>query len=267
MRVLITGASRGIGAAVARAFARHGGSDTVITVTGRSHSHPSHPLLQGTLLDTVRAVESHGACGIPLEFDLKSAEQAVECAERAIDSMGGLDVLVNNASVLYLDRDLSPKQSELVHSVNARATLLLNQTCRASLEASKGSIVTLSPPVCTSVHDWIAKHPAYTISKYSMSLATLAMASPRVRANCLWPRHTVATSATKHLEMGLKLLDGAYTRGRSPDEVGEAVYALATQQRHRNARMLYDDEVLEMSACDAPLDLFAVEDTRGMCAF
>lgn len=264
VRVLITGGSRGIGAAVARVFAREWKKDAIVTVTGRSLSAPSHSSLQGTILDTVRDVESFGGCGIALEADLRCADEVVDVAQRAIDAMGGLDVLVNNASVLYLDRAMSPKRMDLLHAVNTRATILFNQTCRAALEDSHGSIVTLSPPVRLTPLDWISSHPTYTISKYSMTMATLAFASSRVRANCLWPRYTVATSATRRLEevMGV---EGAYTNGRDPDDVARAVHDIAMSTQH-NAQSLYDDEAVDLPSppIGAPLDLFATEDSRHL---
>ena len=158
-------------------------------------------------MDTVRDVESLGGCSIPIEVDLRCGDEVVACAETAIHAMGGLDVLVNNASVLDLKRDLSPKRMDLVHAVNARATLLMNQTCRDALDKAEGSIVTMSPSVRLATLQWIADHPSYTISKYSMTMSTLAFASSRVRANCLWPRYTVATSATRRIEefMGIHL--------------------------------------------------------------
>lgn len=263
MRVLVTGASRGIGAAIAATFARRGGEGTVVSLLARSHPRPSHAALEGTLLDTVGDVEAHGACGLPFRADATRPEEFVGALKTAVRVMGGLDVLINNASALHLSRDASPKHMDLLFQVNARATLLAIQTCREALrESPAGSVVTLAPPLRTSELDWIASHPAYTISKYSMTLATLAASESSVRSNCLWPRYTVATSATRHLEMtaGAK---GAYTLGRDPRDVAEAVYALATGTDH-NARTLFDDEVVPLPPCRAPLDLFATEDTRRM---
>ena len=121
----------------------------------------------------------------------------------------------------------------------------------------------MSPPIRTGRLDWISPHPAYTISKYSMTLATLSAASFRIRANCLWPRHTVATHATRRLEDSLRM-DGVYSRGRPPEDVAEAVYALATSES-MTGRALYDDEVLQdMPSTSAPLNLFSTEDARSL---
>jgi citronellol/citronellal dehydrogenase len=254
MRVLITGASRGLGAAVARLFARRGGSGTVMALLGRSLSNPSHPALQGTLLETAQDVTSHGAVALPFQVDLRDGKECTEVVSTAVEVMGGLDVLIHNASALHIASSL--KRMDLLYQVNTRATLLCLDVCRPHLEASSGSVVTLAPPIDLARHDWIAAHPAYTLSKYSMTLATLGCAaSPRVRANCVWPRHTVATAATKRLEVDVGF-EYAHTRGRDPHQVAEAVYSLATHPS-LTGKTLFDDEVLCLAPTSAPLDVFA----------
>ena len=257
MRVLITGASRGIGAAVARAFAEHHGSNLRVALLARSKSKPSHPLLDGTLLETTRDVEARGGAAIPLEVDMRDGPALCQTVASALHSMGGLDVLVNNASVLAVERDASAKTMDLLHAVNARGTMLCLQECRAALEDSRGSVVTLSPPVRAGRLEWISAHPAYTLSKYAMTLATLGAASDRVRANCLWPKRTVATAATRRLE-DAGALPGAHSKGRDPRVVAEAVHHLATRSTC-NAESLFDEDVVEMDRDDAPLDAFVDE--------
>ena len=251
MRVLITGASRGIGAAVARAFARKHGADAQICLLARSLDSPSHTGLDGTLARTAREVEAHGALALPLLADVRDATTLQRTMQAALHAFGGLDVLVNNASALWVPEDdgaawgRSPADKlDLVHSVNARATLLGLDACRDALEASRGSVVTLSPPIRLGRLEWIARHPAYTLSKYNMTLATLAYATASgVRANCLWPKRTVATAATWMLEQRGGV-EGAFSRGRSADDVAEAVHELAVGRPELNARALYDEEVL-----------------------
>ena len=263
MRVLVTGASRGIGAAVARAFAAHHGVEARVALLGRSLSQPSHPETPGTLLETQRAVESHGACGIPVAVDARDPRALQTAVREVVESMGGLDVLVNNASALYLAPTLLVKHMDLLYQVNTRATMLCTETCLPYLAEGdagdgRGAVVTLSPPVRVGRLDWITPHPAYTLSKYSMTLSTLSAASERVRANCLWPRYTVRTSATRRLELHAGA-DGAYSRGRDPSDVALAVHLLATARPSTNGAAVYDDEVVPLPTTTAPLDLFATE--------
>lgn len=270
MRVLITGASRGIGAAVARAFARHHGEgkkDCVLALLGRSLSSPSHANLKGTLLDTAREVERLGATAVPLYVDARDGDALRRTVQDAVHSLGGLDVLVNNASALVLPSSSSLKHMDLVHAVNARATMLCLDGCREALSqssffSSAGSVVTLSPPLRLGRLDWISQHGVpYTLSKYDMTLATLAEASDRVRANCVWPRYTVATSATARLEASGSL-PHAHSRGRAAEDVGEAVYRVATHPTW-NARTLLDDEAwpeMPPPPMGAPLDAFVEEE-------
>lgn len=255
MRVLITGASRGIGAAIARTFAQRHGASAQLALLGRSDDTPSHPSLEGTLQDTAEAVRRHGARAFTAPVDMQHGDALCTALKRCMEDLGGLDVLVNNASVLWIDKVASPRQMDLVHAVNTRGTMLCLQTCAEALADSErgGSVVTLSPPVRLGRLDWVTPHVPYTLSKYSMTIATLGAASDRVRANCLWPKRTVATAATQRLE---PWMPGAFSKGRSPDLVAEAVHRLATELTC-NACTLLDEEVLpDMPGQEAPLDAF-----------
>lgn len=252
MRVLVTGASRGIGAAVARAFARAHGPDCSVALLARSLAVPSHDGLAGTLADTARDVEAHGARAVAFGVDFRDGERVRGAVRDAVHELGGLDVLVNNASALWARPRVSPKTMDLMLHVNTRSTLVCLQECADALEASEGAVVSLSPPVRPGRLEWLADHPAYTVSKYGMTLATLSAATDRVRANCLWPRHLVATAATRSLE---SVVPGAFTKGRPPDDVARAVHSLALR-RDLNARTLLDDEVLALPPTEAPLDAF-----------
>lgn len=254
MRVLITGASRGIGAAIATAFASNY-PGVQIALVGRSLSNPSHKELKGTLLDTARVVESLGATALPIKVDISDPECWKQSLRGILHSFGGLDVLVNNASMLSVEADTSLKNMNLLYAVNTRATLMANQFCKQSLEESGGAIVTMSPPIHLGRLEYISEHPAYTVSKYGMSLATIGTATLNLRANCLWPRRMVRTAATNLLEKK-GLVDGAFSHGRDPSLVAQAVYDLAVKKTHLNARMLLDEDVIDMPPCEAPLDAF-----------
>lgn len=261
MRVLITGASRGIGAAVARSFAKHC-PGALIALVGRSSQHVSHPGLRGTLQETADEVTRLGATPLLVKADVGDGQEWIQVLRNTLHTMGGIDVLINNASALSLERHEKLKRMDLIHNVNTRATSLAIQECTQSLEANHGSIVTMSPPIRMGRLDWIAPHPTYTISKYAMTLATLGSASSLVRANCLWPRRMVATAATKRLE---SVVPGAFTKGRSADEVAECVYTLAVDMKC-NAECLLDDEVLPLDDVPgAPLDAFVLDKVVTAC--
>lgn len=260
MRVLITGGSRGIGAAIAARYAAIYAQKATIAVLGRSLTEASHPKTPGTLLKTVEQIEAFGAKGIPFRVDMRDNASLSAVVEEALVAMDGLDILINNASALHLSRTPTIKQLDLLNSVNTKSTLVAIDRCKPSLETSRGAIVTLSPPLHLGNLDWISKHPAYTISKYSMTLATLGAASDRVRANTLWPRHTVATCATKRLEKeGYK---NVHAHGRPVGDVARAVCELSVS--HWNAQTLYDDDVLDLPSTNAPLDMFARVSTKHL---
>jgi NAD(P)-dependent dehydrogenase (short-subunit alcohol dehydrogenase family) len=253
LRVLVTGASRGIGAAVARAYGRAGAH---VALLARSDVRASHARLEGTLREVAADVEYLGGRATVVRADLRDAEASRAAARGAVASLGGLDVLVNAASALELSQRPSAAKAALVHGVNVLGTLSVCVECADALHASDhGAMVTFSPPVDLGRADWIAAHPHYTTSKYAMSLMTMGYAGEGLYANCLWPRHTVATAATALLEQAApSVYAGAHSRGRSPDDVAAAVLALAASDRA--GECLFDDEVVSMPPTDAPKDLF-----------
>ena len=259
MRVLVTGASRGIGAAIARRFAF--GKNASVAVLGRSLDAPSHPPLHGTLRETADAIELCGGKAFPYQVDMRDGEAVTETVASAIRDMGGLDVLINNASVLAVGPSAdTPKSMQLLSAVNTHATMLCLNTARPALEESAGNIVTLSPPIRLARLDWIQKHGvSYTLSKYSMTLATLASATRNVYANCVWPKYCVATAATYRLERE-GVMRGAHSNGRPAEDTAEAVYRVAVTRRW-NASALLDEDVYDMPPAHplAPLDAYVTE--------
>lgn len=262
LRVLITGGSRGVGASVAKRFARQR-PGSMIAILGRSWRVPSHPGLEGTLDDVSKEIHEMGCTPLPIRVDMRNASDLEEGIRRAIRSFGGLDVLVNNASAFALGG--KTKEMDLVHEVNCRGTMISIRECKPELEKSKGCIVTISPPIRLSRLEWVSSHPPYTISKYGMTLSTLAAASETVRANCLWPKRTLSTASTKMMEER-GILEGAYKRGRDPDYFARCVFKLATQSSS-NASTLLDEDLIRHQDASSPLDAFVEEDGGGKGMF
>ena len=244
---LVTGASRGIGAAFAEAFASKGG---VVVLTGRSAYAPSHRALAGTLHDVAKRIQARGQRAHVHELDVRDADRMREVLVDVKRTLGRLDVLVNNASAIDVSVAPPVKSIDLMQSINARGTLLMNSACIEELERYDGRILTLSPPL-DNPRRWLVDSPAYCMSKYGMTMATLAM-SERVRANCLWPARTIATAATAMLEA--KTGDPYHTKGRSATYFADAM--IRAIESDATGQTWLDEDLLPHADDDAPLDMF-----------
>lgn len=251
MRVLVTGASRGIGATIAKVFSEKRKCN--FALVARSLESPSHPKLEGSMIQVMDSIRKNGSDGKMYKCDFSKGEDVEKTITCAIESLGGLDILVNNASMLMLDTNPDLKKRNVVHNVNARATMICIDKSLEALKKSNGKIITISPPIDLSMKSWISNAPCYTISKYTMTLATLG-ASQHVNANTLWPKKTIATAATKMLEVS-GVSDNAYSKGRKPEEFAEAVYKIATDHSE-SGNMYLDEDVIQMSHSNAPIDLY-----------
>lgn len=263
MRVLVTGASRGIGRAIATRFAERYGSDLIVGLMARSSTVPVHSSLEGSLRDTARDVSLYGSVAFQLPTDLRDSSSVRSSISHFLHAAGGLDVLVNNASALVPNprKQAEDKSMSLLYEVNTRGTMVCLDACREALLDSSGSIVTVSPPIRMGRLDWLRQYGVpYTVSKYSMTLATLAEArSDGLRANCIWPRHMISTAATERLER-MGIVPGAHSHGRDAMEFADAVVRLAVHDTHRNAECVFDDDVLpSLPRTNAPLDAYAEE--------
>jgi citronellol/citronellal dehydrogenase len=242
-RVLfITGASRGIGEAIALRAARDGAK---IAVVGKTDE--PHPKLRGTVHATCAAIELAGGEALACVADIRD-DAAIERAVKATaDRFGGIDILVNNASAISLTPTAATpmKRFDLMHSVNVRGTFACSRECLPLLERSQSPhILTLSPPP-TLRGDWFAPHVAYTLSKYGMSLCTLGLAAelaPRgIAVNSLWPKTMIATAAVENLLGG----PGALSSCRYPSIVADAAHAMLTRpSRDFTGRFCIDEDVL-----------------------
>ena len=239
--VFITGASRGIGRAIGIACARQGANVVVAAKT-----KVPHPKLPGTIFDAAEEIGRAGGRALAVECDVRSEEQVAAAVSRAVEAFGGIDVLVNNASAIYLaDTANTPmKRWDLMHQVNVRGTFLCTQACLPHLARGRNPhVLVLSPPPSVEPR-WFANHLAYSLSKFGMSMCVLGLAEELrdrgIAVNALWPRTVIATAA-------LNLLGGDETarHGRRPEVVADAAVAiLHRDSRTCTGKFLVDEEVL-----------------------
>ena len=262
--IVMSGGSRGIGLAIALRAARDGANIVLIAKTA-----DPDPRLHGTVFSAATEIERAGGHAAPVVGDIRTDESIELAVTTALDRFGGIDVCVNNASALspLPTLQLTPKRYDLMQDVNTRGTFMLTRACLPHLLRSPSPhVLTLSPPLNLAAH-WLAKFPGYLLSKYGMTLATLAFAAEfseqGIAANCLWPRTTIATDAVANLLGG----EQAIRHARTPAIVADAAYAILTPEGQPvTGRTLIDDEVLRergvtdfaryaVSGVDAALDV------------
>ncbi|GAB3370064.1 NAD(P)-dependent oxidoreductase [Lysobacter rhizosphaerae] len=238
--MFITGASRGIGLAIALRAARDGANIAIA-----AKSAVPNPKLPGTIHTAADAVNAAGGHGLALKCDIREEDEVRAAVAATVDAFGGIDILVNNASAIYLrgTLDTPMKRFDLMQQVNARGTYLCAQACLPHLlQAANPHILTLCPPPSLDPK-WWAPHTGYTLAKMGMSFVTLGLAGefgPRgVAVNALWPRTLIATDA-------LNMIPGVSPgNGRSPAIMGDAAHAILTRAAAGfSGRFLIDDEVL-----------------------
>jgi citronellol/citronellal dehydrogenase len=237
--LLITGASRGIGLAIALRAARDGANVAIASKTSQPH-----PKLPGTIHTAAAEVEAAGGHALALECDIRFEDQVAEAVRRTVERFGGLDILVNNASAISLTGTLETpmKRYDLMHGINSRGTFLVSQACLPHLlKSTRGHILTLSPPLSMQPR-WFGPHVAYTMAKYGMSMCVLGLAEEfkgQVAVNALWPRTTIATAAVNMLG-GEALMRAS----RKPDIMADAAHAILTRDVSYSGHFCIDDEVL-----------------------
>ena len=238
--VFITGASRGIGLAIALRAARDGACVAIA-----AKSAVPNPKLPGTIHSAAAAVEAAGGRALALKCDIREEDEVRAAVAQTVAHFGGIDILVNNASAIWLrgTLDTPMKRFDLMQQVNARGTFLCAQVCLPNLEkAANPHILTLAPPPSLDPK-WWAPHTGYTLAKMGMSFVTLGLAAEfgerGIAVNALWPRTIVATDA-------LNMIPGIDTkRCRTPEIVADAAHAILTQPaRALNGRFLIDEDVL-----------------------
>ncbi len=238
--LFITGSSRGIGLAIGLRAARDGAN---VVVTGKSKV--PNPKLPGTIHSAAAEIERAGGKALALHLDIRDEAQIKTAVQAAVERFGGIDVLVNNASAIFLAGtvDTPAKRWDLMHQVNARGTFLCSQACIPHLARSPNPhILMLSPPPRLEPR-WFAPHLAYTMAKYGMSLCVLGMAEELrdrgIAVNALWPRTVIATAA-------LNVLGGDPLRrqARRPEIVADAAHAILVREARRCSGNFFIDEAV-----------------------
>ena len=238
--LFITGASRGIGLAIARRAARDGANVVIAAKTDTPHRS-----LPGTIHSAAEEVVALGGRALPLICDVREEDQVAAAIARTVEEFGGLDIVVNNASAVRLTGVAATPLSrfDLMHSVNVRGSLLVLQKALPHLlRSDHAHVLSISPPLSLEER-WFAPHAPYSITKYGMSLLVLGAAAElrdKVAVNALWPRTAIDTAAMR--EIGRTMEIGAL---RSPEIMADAAwYVLTSDPRSVSGRFLVDDEVL-----------------------
>jgi citronellol/citronellal dehydrogenase len=253
--LFITGASRGIGQAIALRAAADGANVAIAAKTDRKH-----PRLPGTIHSVAAEIEAAGGQALPLKVDIRDEQAVADAMARTADQFGGIDVLVNNASAIYLagTADVPMKRFDLMFGVNVRGTFVCSQAALPYLnQAGNPHILNLSPPLNMD-SKWFAPHVAYTMAKYGMSLCVLGMAEEfrdqGIAVNALWPRTVIATAA-------LAMLGGQVRpeNCRKPDIMADAAHWILCQRAGElTGNFFIDDEVLEKAGV-TNFDQYAVK--------
>jgi citronellol/citronellal dehydrogenase len=252
--LFITGASRGLGLAIALRAARDGANIVIA-----AKSNVPNPKLPGTIHSAAAAVEAAGGKALALQVDIREEEQVRAAAAQAAEHFGGIDIVVNNASAIWLagTADTPMKRFDLMHQVNTRGTFLVTQSCLPYLrQAANPHVLMLSPPPNLDPK-WFAPHTAYTIAKYGMSLCVLGMSAEfaplGIAVNALWPRTVIATDA-------INMIPGVDAANcRKPDIVADAAQAvLSRPARDFSGNFLIDEDVLREAGV-TDFDAYAVQ--------
>jgi NAD(P)-dependent dehydrogenase (short-subunit alcohol dehydrogenase family) len=237
--ILITGASRGIGKAMAIRLAKEGAN---IVIAAKSVDED--PRLGGTIYSAAAEVEAAGGKALAVQVDIRNEDQIQNMVQQAVDKFGGIDVVINNASAIQLTptEQTETKRFDLMQSINVRGTFLVVKHCLPYLRKGKNPhIITLSPPVNLDPK-WMGGHIAYTITKFNMSMLVLGWAAEfkgaGIASNALWPRTTIDTAAVRNLLGGETLAK----MSRTPEIIADAVYFILKKNASQCTGNTFIDE-------------------------
>lgn len=259
--LFITGASRGIGKAIAVRAAQDGANVVVAAKTTEPH-----PKLPGTIYSAVEEIEAAGGKGLACEVDVRSEDSVRAALEKTVATFGGLDILVNNASAISLTPTemTEMKRYDLMHQINTRGTFLCSKLAVPYLrKAANPHILNLSPPLNMDAK-WFGPHVAYTMAKYGMSMCVLGMAeefrSDGIAVNALWPRTAIATAAVQNLLGG----DDAMRQCRKVEIMSDAAHAILTRDSRACTGHFFIDDVVLAEAGVTDFDQYAVDPTQPL---
>ncbi|NXY47110.1 HSDL2 protein, partial [Ceuthmochares aereus] len=258
--LFITGASRGIGKAIALKAAKDGANIVIAAKTAETH-----PTLPGTIYTAAAEIEAAGGKALPCVVNVREEQQIINAVEKAVKTFGGIDILVNNASAISLTGTLETetKKVNLMMDVNVRGTYFTSKTCLPHLRKSRNPhILNLSPPMNLNPM-WFKNHCAYTISKYGMSMCVLGMAEEfrgEVAVNALWPKTAIHTAA-----MDMLGGSGIEKQCRKTDILADAAYCILTKPKSFTGNFIIDEDLLREEGVKdfdvyavAPVNLFLV---------
>lgn len=240
--ILMSGGSRGIGLAIALRAAADGANIAIVAKT----SDP-HPKLEGTIHTAAAEIRAAGGQALPIQGDVRSDEDIERAVEQTLDTFGGIDIVINNASVIDLSGslDLAAKKYDLMQEVNVRGTFMLSRAAIPALkQAENPHILSLSPPLNISPK-WLGSHTGYTLAKYGMTMVTLGLAAEfadaGIAANALWPATTVATAAVQFSLGGEEMMRVS----RTAEICADSAYAVLTKpSREYTGQTLVMEDVL-----------------------
>ena len=259
--IFITGASRGIGKAIALKAAKDGAKIVVASKTT-----DAHPKLPGTIYTTAQEIEALGGEAFAIKTDIRDNDQIIHAVDKTLEKFGAIDILINNASAIFLDgiQKTPVKKFNLMMEVNTRATYALSQACLPHLLKSKSPhILTISPPINLDPK-WFVSHCAYTISKYGMSMCTIGISEEfkehNIKINSLWPKTTIATSAVQMLG-GEALIQAS----RNTDIMVDAAYWIFTQCKSTGNFFIDEDIITKEIKCE-DLKKYSVSNKKNLAA-
>jgi citronellol/citronellal dehydrogenase len=259
--LFITGASRGIGLAIALRAARDGANIAIAAKTAEPH-----PKLAGTIYTAAQDIERAGGKALPLLVDVRDETMVRDALDKTAQKFGGIDIVVNNASAIALTNTTATdmKRFDLMQQINARGSFMLSKWAIGYLEkAANPHILMISPPLDMK-EKWFAPHTAYSMAKFGMSLVVLGLAgelrSKGIAVNALWPRTLIATTAVQNLLGGAAMA----ARGRKPEIVADAAYAIFNKPSHQfTGRFVIDDSFLAENGV-TDFDHYRVDPTQTL---